>query len=590
MDMEIDVTQFSQYHRPSKPGLRPRTVDNTNKNDQRNSIFLKSTNKQPFELNNVIKSISQCWSGQNFTRIAVHQSKFTCLIETDVPSINFVTANIHALEAKLGFPIKVELFNPEYRTQKKDRYSTHAIATQIPISLDLEDIKTSVENVIGIQPILVVRITSGLTGRLTNYVRIIMHDDEQAKRLIDNGLIICGVLKVKCERPNNTTEQKRCYRCQLFGHDSQICDNDIRCRYCSLNHPYSQCSNKHKKPVCLNCRGEHMTSDKNCPAWRKYLVEMKTAEHEQKYQKEQRSAAIKQTEDIKLSYAETTKQSERNIIKELDQNNRNIESVYDEKLKKLRQELLNEIDVKIKSTIDPILRRLDDISKQVQSSESYTRDAEKSTSEKLVNIQKDLTDIIHGRVRPLKSVLRQATLPQSHSTSQKKAHPSVEQSRADHTESPQLLHESYTDFLIDDNTQSELTADSSLHATFSEASSIDDNTLPSPQLQPVKILADISPIKQQSEQNNSDRDKVEDFIIAYCKHGENSICDECEFLKVVVDKMGKILISGRNYNFPDSDRHRLKKFKGIENCFLCTKRNILADIFQSYKIVLAAPI
>lgn len=79
-----------------------------------------------------------------------------------------------------------------------------------------------------------------------------------------------GYLKVKVEVyvPNPL----RCYHCQKFGHHEEQCKAEYRrCAKCGVEssvsqHKPEQCPGPAK---CCNCGGEHETTSKTCPTWKK---------------------------------------------------------------------------------------------------------------------------------------------------------------------------------------------------------------------------------------------------------------------------------------------------------------------------------
>ncbi|GFR70036.1 nucleic-acid-binding protein from mobile element jockey [Elysia marginata] len=75
-----------------------------------------------------------------------------------------------------------------------------------------------------------------------------------------------GYLPVKV-RPYVPTPM-RCFRCHRFGHGRDRCRRNIYlCVKCEPGHRGEECDRSHK---CINCKGDHPASSKNCP---KYLKE-----------------------------------------------------------------------------------------------------------------------------------------------------------------------------------------------------------------------------------------------------------------------------------------------------------------------------
>jgi hypothetical protein len=68
-------------------------------------------------------------------------------------------------------------------------------------------------------------------------------------------------LRVEVYGPNPL----RYFTCQQYGHGTRTCKNPPACRRCcSTEHDSDSCSNS---PYCCNCKGDHMPSSKQCPAW-----------------------------------------------------------------------------------------------------------------------------------------------------------------------------------------------------------------------------------------------------------------------------------------------------------------------------------
>ena len=57
----------------------------------------------------------------------------------------------------------------------------------------------------------------------------------------------------------------RCYKCQRYGHGVSRCTNGHICHRCgSDEHEGFDCK---EAPHCVNCKGAHMASSKDCPIW-----------------------------------------------------------------------------------------------------------------------------------------------------------------------------------------------------------------------------------------------------------------------------------------------------------------------------------
>ena len=74
------------------------------------------------------------------------------------------------------------------------------------------------------------------------------------------------------------TQPKLCFSCFRFGHVANQCKNP-RCRFCgSSPHEKEQvCPQINGPHTCLNCKGPHLVSDKNCPTFKEQSTVRKIA-------------------------------------------------------------------------------------------------------------------------------------------------------------------------------------------------------------------------------------------------------------------------------------------------------------------------
>lgn len=57
----------------------------------------------------------------------------------------------------------------------------------------------------------------------------------------------------------------QCFNCCRFGHSKPICRSPPRCFHCGEDHPFEQCQNTTKNPICINCKGNHTAVSVACP-------------------------------------------------------------------------------------------------------------------------------------------------------------------------------------------------------------------------------------------------------------------------------------------------------------------------------------
>ncbi|XP_064456600.1 uncharacterized protein LOC135367290 [Ornithodoros turicata] len=74
---------------------------------------------------------------------------------------------------------------------------------------------------------------------------------------------------------------RRCFKCQRFGHGSQVCRGRTTCPKCAdtdQNHTAKTCQNKIK---CANCSGNHPVYSRSCPQWQqeKDILRIKATEN-----------------------------------------------------------------------------------------------------------------------------------------------------------------------------------------------------------------------------------------------------------------------------------------------------------------------
>ena len=67
----------------------------------------------------------------------------------------------------------------------------------------------------------------------------------------------------------------RCFKCQQFCHGQISCIGWETCFRCEQGHEGKSCQ---KDPMCKNCKGDHMSSSKQCPIWikEKGILKVKT--------------------------------------------------------------------------------------------------------------------------------------------------------------------------------------------------------------------------------------------------------------------------------------------------------------------------
>ncbi|MDN6637325.1 MAG: hypothetical protein L0L05_03110 [Yaniella sp.] len=85
---------------------------------------------------------------------------------------------------------------------------------------------------------------------------------EGAEHFISKGFIVDKRYIGSVER--REIKKKRCFRCQRFGHLAWACKETPRCGHCAGQHERQRCP-PGVRARCLDCSGEHATSDRQCP-------------------------------------------------------------------------------------------------------------------------------------------------------------------------------------------------------------------------------------------------------------------------------------------------------------------------------------
>ncbi|KAJ8679859.1 hypothetical protein QAD02_015646 [Eretmocerus hayati] len=63
---------------------------------------------------------------------------------------------------------------------------------------------------------------------------------------------------------------RQCYRCLNFGHLKYNCKSSQElCHSCGSAHPIDECNRKDMHPICKNCKGNHVATDRRCEVWQK---------------------------------------------------------------------------------------------------------------------------------------------------------------------------------------------------------------------------------------------------------------------------------------------------------------------------------
>lgn len=74
-----------------------------------------------------------------------------------------------------------------------------------------------------------------------------------------------GRHRVTIERARRRKEVLQCLRCHIFGHSKNYCLQDPICGKCAGPHATGSTLCTSDNYLCINCGGNHASTDKNCP-------------------------------------------------------------------------------------------------------------------------------------------------------------------------------------------------------------------------------------------------------------------------------------------------------------------------------------
>jgi hypothetical protein len=84
---------------------------------------------------------------------------------------------------------------------------------------------------------------------------------EGAEHMLRNGFLVNGHFIPKVV--HREIKEKRCFRCQRFGHLAWSCKETPRCGHCAGQHERERCP-PGVRARCLDCSDEHPTGDRQC--------------------------------------------------------------------------------------------------------------------------------------------------------------------------------------------------------------------------------------------------------------------------------------------------------------------------------------
>lgn len=147
--------------------------------------------------------------------------------------------------------------------QLKEEKELKIVVRGVPQDVEVEEIKEDLRSR-GFSFSEVVRMRRGKST--FPMLMISAPKTEEGRRCFDIAHIM--QLRVTTEPKRKPTSAAQCYKCQQYGHVSYRCFGEIRCAFCSENHPSTACQQPRGPGLpakCSNCSGDHPSFAKSCP-------------------------------------------------------------------------------------------------------------------------------------------------------------------------------------------------------------------------------------------------------------------------------------------------------------------------------------
>lgn len=140
----------------------------------------------------------------------------------------------------------------------------------VPLDMSIEDIKTELNN-LNYADTDVKRITR--RGVQTRAVRVKFKDSNDLDKAIGENVILQNLI-IRAEELILQPRVTQCYNCYKYNHIAEKCESSKTCPRCAS--PYDESHDScEREPVCLNCKGSHASTDKQCPIFTKLLDKQK---------------------------------------------------------------------------------------------------------------------------------------------------------------------------------------------------------------------------------------------------------------------------------------------------------------------------
>lgn len=319
----------------------------------------------------VVQFFTEKGTNVKFTNVKITQSRKIILLRTEFehePRI-FNSLLKHLPEASEHFSMKLSVDYFKQRTERLDPTTRHVILRNVPNFLTEEDICDEVVALYGDENVeRVTRVKSRMTGKPTNMIRIICADEQTAKKVLTNGLLICGV-SLHGEKAFSSPNITRCYRCQAPGHMQHACKNPQKCGRCGEDHRTRECTvDNPNEWRCSNCNGAHATWYHACPVIVQHVEELRQSEAREEEQGPPIPPIVKaQNTNNRATYAQalrtphsSTSDHQGNevekLLREFSQTIEKMEQQFTEKIADLSTEIdtLKEENSKLKEELQTI--------------------------------------------------------------------------------------------------------------------------------------------------------------------------------------------------------------------------------------------
>ncbi len=147
----------------------------------------------------------------------------------------------------------------EDQAEEKHRVVAYGIDHSLTDAVLLEELSD-------LAPLCVKRLSKTDTPRAAP-VLIELASADAAASALKHGIFL-GCMHFKCRAFEQKRIPVRCYKCQAFGHVASACTVEERCPRCGGPHARSECPKQAEPACCVNCKGEHSSAWKGCPAFK----------------------------------------------------------------------------------------------------------------------------------------------------------------------------------------------------------------------------------------------------------------------------------------------------------------------------------